>query len=150
MAFWPLLGLLVLLAPLAAIYGLKKARRARDSVAAGRCSLLSQGLRMLLLPALVLVCAGMAGREYGWIDAGHRAAETGIGAVPPTFYTGNPLVDLLVWLALSFGNLALILFFASIPYLLGSLIALALLLADRLGALTLGPTDAPDDSTGAS
>ena len=150
MSFWPLLGLLVLLAPLAAIYGLRKAKRARDVVAAGRRSLAAQGSRMLLLPALAVVCAGMAGREYGWIDAGHRAAETGTTAVPPTFYTGNPLADLFVWLALSFGNLMLILFFAAIPYVFGSLIAVALLVADRLGARPLGPTDAPDDPTGAS
>ena len=148
MSFWPLLGLLVLLAPLAAVYGLRKAKRARDRVAAGRRSLWGQGLRMLVLPAIAIVSAAMAGREYGWIDAGHRAAETGTTAVPPTFYTGNPLVDLLVWLALSFGNLMLILFFASIPYVLGSLLAVGLMIADRLGALTLGPTPAPDDPTG--
>ena len=148
MAFWPLLGLLLLLAPLAAIYGLRRAKRARDILVAGRRSLPGLAVRMLVFPALAVVCAGMAGREYGWIDAGHRAAETGTTAVPPTFYTGNPLVDLLVWLALSFGNLTLILFFASIPYVLGSLIAVALVIADRLGILTLGPTPAPDDPTG--
>jgi hypothetical protein len=150
MALLPLLGLLLLLAPLAAIYGIRRAKRARDVVANGRRSLAGQAVRMLLLPAVALVSAFMAGREYGWIEIGRQAAASGTAAVTPTFYTGNPLLDLFVWLLLSFGNLMLILFFAAIPYVLGSAIAVALLAGDRLGLLALGPTPAPDDSTGAS
>ena len=150
MTLWPLLGLLLLLSPLAAIYGLRRAKRARDVVAAGKCSLVAQAGRMLALPLVASLCALMAGREYGWLDAGRRAAETGTTAIPPTYYTGNPLMDLVVWLALSVGNLMLILFFAAIPYVLGSLIAVALVVADRLGMLALGPTPPPDDPTGAS
>lgn len=150
MALLPLLGLLVLLAPLAAIYGIRRAKRARDIVASGRRSLGGQSARMLVLPAVALVSAFMAGREYGWIELGRRAAESGTADATPSFYTGNPLLDLFVWLLLSFGNLMLILFFAAIPYVLGSAIAVALLAADRLGLMTLGPTPAPDESTGAS
>ena len=150
MALWPLLGLIVLLSPLAAIYGFRRAKRARDAVAAGRRSAAAQAARMLVLPIIASACAVMAGREYGWLETGRRAAETGTTAVLPTFYTGNPLADVLVWLALSVGNTMLILFFASIPYVLGSLIAVALVIADRTGVLTLGPTDAPDDPTGAA
>lgn len=132
---------LLLLAPLAVVFGLRKAVRAQATIASGGRTALSQAWRMLLFPAIVAVTAGLALFHFGWIGGSTDFASSiglAVRTVDNSFYTGNGVLDFFLWIALSFGNLMVYIFFFSLPYVVGSVLAVGLVLSGRGGDWTMG------------
>jgi hypothetical protein len=134
--------LVVFFLPLAGVLGLGRARRMRPAIGEGE-SLAGPLWRLLLPPLLVLLCLLVALAEIGSHGGGRIAALLRLGAggtapgAEPTIYTGVAAMDFVLWLMLKGGQLMLILFFLSVPYVLGSLVAAGLLVADRTGRTDL-------------
>ncbi|ORE96851.1 hypothetical protein [Aurantimonas sp. 22II-16-19i] len=128
-------GILLLLffAPLAAIHGRRRARAlVETSAGVGR-----QLLRLLTVPMVVLVSLTVALLVRREQAGAPFASPTGGAAA--TLSAQDGIVGLLVTMAGWIGEFSLILFFLAIPYVIGSLIAAALLILHSCGEITLRP-----------
>ncbi len=147
-------ALLLLLVPLAVVYGLRKARRRRAAMIEHGRGLLPTAARMLPLPFVVLAALAVAtldqAFENGLIVSGSFRFY-GIGEiVAASVWTGNAIADSVIGFLRLFGYGAIVLFFLSLPYVAGSLLAILLLIADRI-AVRLGLTSflaLPDPTAG--
>ena len=137
---------ILLFSPAAFIYGRYRARllRARPGTLGSRLTAL------LPMPLLLGVCAAIAiiyqrERETAML-AGLR------GAAPPRslLQSGNGIVDAALTVARWLGQVELILFMLAIPFILGAIVAAALLVLDARGRLTLAlPAEAEEPGAAA-
>lgn len=131
---------LMLLAPLALVYGFGKARRRKARMATRGTGLGRTLLGLFPLPILVAVSLTLAiadrsiedRRPMEWLyEVG--LLDPAVRALPDGLTLGNGPADALLAVFVFFGYGALILFFLTVPYLMGSVVAAVLLILDRLG-----------------
>lgn len=127
-------GLLALLffLPVSFVYGRHRARRAKS----GPGGLKRRLAALLPLPLLVGACLGLA-------VLFHASGEGTLGGGAAIFSTGNGVVDAGLRTARLVGDLALVLFFLSLPFVLGSAVAALLLVLDARGVRAI-PAEAPE------
>ena len=129
----------VLLAPLALTYGLRKARRHRARMRERGAGTLRGVLALVPLPLLVALCllaalAQLALERGLWLEALMRLHGLPADAALPTQLSfANPVADAMLGLATGLGYVTLALFFLSVPFVMGRVVAAVLLVLDALG-----------------
>ena len=129
--------------PLAFIYGRHRARQLKAAGGTPGSRLAS----LVPIPALFLVCAIIAVIFEGEKGAADRLALQGVVHPGSVLDTGNGVTDFLLRIARWIGELELILFMVTIPFIMGAIVAAVLLVLDARGTIVLpqpGPPEVPD------
>jgi len=127
--------------PLAAIYGRRRAR----TLAWKKPSLGSRLAALLPMPALIGVSATIAIIAAREDETARLAALSGRRTGDSLLATGNGVLDFGIAAARWVGDLALVLFFLAIPFVLGAAIAAVLLVLEANGRITLAPPQPTQD-----
>ncbi|EAU42290.1 3-phosphoshikimate 1-carboxyvinyltransferase [Fulvimarina pelagi HTCC2506] len=134
------LFVLVFFLPISFIYGRWRARGLKRSHSTLRTRLFA----LLPMPLFFAVCATVAVIWQNEASSRRIADLTGREA-GSALDTGNGVLDGLLTVARWFGQLELILFMIAIPYLMGAVIAVILLLLDSRGRIELAVAAEPND-----